>query len=81
VSEAPYRHHVSSTRVPVLVRMDRARQRGDVVQDLAAAGLEIGRVMARLGVVSGRVAPDAVAALEAVPGVSAVEREQTVRAS
>lgn len=72
---------VSANRVSVLVRMERGPQRGDVVDALAAAGLHVDRVMSRLGVVSGSVAPDAIAALGAVPGVSAVELERTVHAS
>ena len=72
---------VPPTRVPVLVRMDRGLPGRDVVQELTAAGLHVDRVMARLGVVSGSVAPEALAALGAVPGVSAVELERTVQAS
>lgn len=72
---------VSPARVPVLVRMDRARPRHDVVEDLTAAGLHVDRVLARVGVVSGSVAPEALGALGEVRGVSAVERERTVQAS
>lgn len=72
---------VPVARVPVLVRMDRARPRHDVVGDLTAAGLHVDRVMARIGTVAGSVAPEALAALGEVPGVSAVELEQAVQAS
>ncbi|HVM26353.1 MAG TPA: hypothetical protein VM433_01615, partial [Mycobacteriales bacterium] len=61
-------------RVDVLIRMDRARSREQVVQELTAAGLQVERVMSRVGVVSGSVAPEALDGLGQVPGVSSVER-------
>ncbi|MDP9436932.1 MAG: hypothetical protein M3P93_17815 [Actinomycetota bacterium] len=63
--------------IGVLVRVDRTRDR--VVQDLTAAGMQVERVMRRLGVVSGTVPREQLAGLGRIEGVTAVERDREVR--
>jgi len=48
----------------------------DVAVRLREAGMEVETVLAAIGIITGSVADDRLAALEAVPGVAAVE-EQT----
>ena len=68
---------MTTPSIGVLVRVDRAPD--GVVSDLAAAGMQVERVMRRLGVVSGTVASERLAGLGAVEGVTAVERDREVR--
>ncbi len=70
---------VVSPSVGVLVHVDRSRCGEAVVDDLAAAGMRVERVLGRLGVVSGTVPPARLAGLGDVPGVTAVERDREVR--
>ena len=65
--------------VGVLVRVDPSRPRDAVASDLAAAGMQVERVLGRLGVVSGTVPAAQLASLGGVPGVTAVERDTEVR--
>ena len=62
--------------IGVLVRVDRTRDR--VVQDLTAAGMQVERVVRRLGVVSGTVPTERFAGLGHIEGVTAVERDREV---
>lgn len=64
--------------VGVNVHFTRARPSGAVVDDLAAAGLQVERVLQALNVVSGTVAPDRFDRLASVDGVSSVERDHVV---
>lgn len=65
--------------VEVLVRYSRRRAGDAVASDLTAAGMQVARVMGRLGVVSGTAAPEALEALAGVDGVRVVERDAGVR--
>lgn len=65
----------------VLVRVDRSLSSEAVVQGLTAAGMQVERVLRRLGVVSGTVASAQLEGLGGVAGVTAVEREQEVRSA
>lgn len=50
----------------------------DVLRASVDAGLEEAEPLAAAGVLAGRVRPDRVASLQALPGVEAVEVERTV---
>jgi hypothetical protein len=66
--------------VTALVADDHLAAIDSVAADLAAAGLRVGAVLPRTGVITGRVADSAgVAALEHVNGVLAVEPARVVR--
>lgn len=66
--------------VGVLVRVDRSLL-GPAVEELTAAGMQVERVLARLGVVSGTVPLGQLAGLGGVAGVTAVERDVEVRSA
>ena len=65
--------------VGVLVRLDRSRSGDAVLHDLAAAGMQVERVLRRVGVVSGTVPASRLAGLGGVAGVTAVEHDTEVR--
>ncbi|WP_337176820.1 hypothetical protein [Paludisphaera sp.] len=51
-----------------------------VADELRDAGLEVRQVLSTSGIISGKAAPTARHALEAVPGVIAVEPDEEMRA-
>lgn len=65
-------------RVGVLLSVAPERM-DDVLRACVDAGLEDAEQLAAAGVLTGRVRPDRVASLQALPGVEAVEVERTVR--
>lgn len=65
--------------VIVSVADDRLGALADVVAALRRAGLRVDEVLEPLGMVTGTVAADGMAALGAVPGVAEVERQRGVR--
>jgi hypothetical protein len=67
------------TSVVVTVHGDHLDRIGEVVAGLRAAGLHVERVLEPVGVVTGSVDPGRRAVLAAVPGVTAVEDDRTVR--
>ncbi len=67
---------MAEERVKVVVTVDLERFDA-VVQQAAAAGLEVEDRMTAVGVVTGRVSRDRTAALAGVDGVEAVEEERT----
>lgn len=71
----------ASASVEVLVRLERGTSVDSMLPAFEAAGLQVGRVMRRLGVVSGQLPPGRVGALRALDGVRAVEQDRPVRAT
>lgn len=72
---------MTAPRLGVLVRVDKSRSSDAVTRDLAAAGMQVERVLRRVGVVSGTVPDGQLGALGGVAGVTAVEREADVRSA
>jgi hypothetical protein len=63
-------------RVNILVASEDAFE--EVLERCARAGLRIERALPDIGVLTGTIASELVAALEAVPGVAVVERERPI---
>lgn len=72
---------VTAPSVGVLVRVDRSLPSEALVQRLTAAGMQVERVLRRVGVVSGTVPSAQLEGLGGVAGVTAVEREREVRSA
>lgn len=72
---------MTAPAVGVNVLLERGYEQGDVVDELAAHGLIVQRVLRRLNVVSGNVAPDRLKELSEVTGVRAVEVDRTISAA
>jgi hypothetical protein len=51
----------------------------DLVRRLALAGMQVRQVLPTLGVITGSVDDSGLAALEALPGVAAVEQQASVQ--
>ncbi len=64
--------------VDVLVRLERGTSMDSMLPAIEATGLRVGRVMARLGVVSGALPTGQLAVLEGLAGVRLVEPDRTV---
>ncbi|NUT92210.1 MAG: hypothetical protein HOY78_09270 [Saccharothrix sp.] len=64
--------------VPVAVTVADGVDASTVVPALTGVGMAVDRVLDALGVVTGSVPEDAVAALREVPGVAHVERQRQV---
>lgn len=65
-----------ATEVIVSIAEDHLPVLAGVVERLRGAGMAVRDVLEPIGAVTGSVADDAVAALETVPGVLAVERQR-----
>jgi hypothetical protein len=65
-------------KVVISVADANLRDMHTVVSALRAAGLVVDDVLETLGMVTGSVAPEAIVALRAVPGVAGVERQRAV---
>lgn len=61
--------------VTVTVADSHAGAVADVAEQLARAGLEVDQVLAAIGVITGAVDDELLAAIEAVPGVAAVQEQ------
>jgi BioD-like phosphotransacetylase family protein len=72
---------MTAPAVGVNVLLERGYKQGDVVDELAAHGLVVRRVLRRLNVVSGNVAPDRLKELSEVAGVRAVEVDRATSAA
>ena len=70
---------MTARRHGVLVRVDGSRPSDALARDLTAAGMQVERVLRRVGVVSGTVPDGGLRALGGVAGVTAVERDAEVR--
>ena len=51
----------------------------DVADRLRRAGMAVDAVLGAIGIVTGSVAPEQLASLRALPGIAAVEQQQTFR--
>jgi hypothetical protein len=68
-------------RVPVLVSIERGADAEAVAADLASIGLTVTRVLPRAGVICGDVWATMIPALDAAPGIVAVELDRPVTAA
>lgn len=60
----------------VMVSVADQEDLSQLIEDLRTAGLVVDEVLPAIGTVTGSIAPDAIAALEAVPGVLHVENQR-----
>lgn len=67
------------TGVVVAVDADHMETMHEVVDQLRDVGMVIEHTMEALGTVSGRVSPEQLETIAAVPGVSAVERSSSIQ--
>lgn len=76
MSGPPFDRPAGSRRSRVLLSVD-ADRFADVVSAVRAAGLTVTQELPGIGVVSGEIAEDRVAALGGIDGVDSVEPERT----
>ncbi len=81
VTTSPATRPTPSERITVIVTLAGNRPKPDVQHDLAQAGFILQQDLDATGTLVGTASPDALAALRAVAGVTAVERDQPVTAN
>lgn len=66
-------------RVTVVIRQDQSDRVEDIAAQLRSAGMQVERVLATLGMITGSVAEGQRSTLEHIEGVGSVSEERTVQ--